>query len=396
MRVRASVRRAGLLLALVVALLAGLGLWLPSRIEGYVNRRIAVRLPEPSERARRLHAASAVVDLHADTLLWGRDPLRRSALGHVDVPRLREGGVALEFFTIVTRVPIGAVVDRADGDDLDAVTLLALLERWPSAALRSPFERALHQARQLGDAVERADGRLHPMLERRDVDRLLALRRRDPQVVGALLGVEGAHALEGDPTRLAPLFEAGVRMVGLAHLFDNAFAGSAQGLEKGGLTEAGRRLVGEMQRRGVIVDLAHASARTIDDVLALGVRAPVVSHTGVRATCDNNRNLSDDQIDRIAAAGGVIGIGFWPTAVCGAEPVHVARALRHVVERVGDRHAALGSDWDGATAVGFDATGLVALTQALLDEGLPERSIRRILGENALRVLRATLPVRPR
>jgi microsomal dipeptidase-like Zn-dependent dipeptidase len=191
---------------------------------------------------------------------------------------------------------------------------------------------------------------------------------------------------------LERLFDAGVRVVGLTHFFDNRFAGSAHGVEQGGLTEAGRSLVVAMESRGVIVDLAHASAETIDDVLELSARPPLVSHTGVRGTCDNARNLSDAQIDRIAAAGGVIGIGFWPTAVCGTRPADIARAMSYVVDRVGDRHVALGSDYDGYTLVGFDVSRLPVLTQALLDEGLSEPSVRRILGGNALRLLRDALP----
>ena len=105
-------------------------------------------------------------------------------------------------------------------------------------------------------------------------------------------------------------------MVGLAHFFDNAVAGSAHGVEKGGLTALGRELVAELEARSMIVDLAHSSARTIDDVLSIATRPVVASHTGVRGVADNARNLPDDQLRGIAATGGMVGIGFWPTA-CG-------------------------------------------------------------------------------
>jgi microsomal dipeptidase-like Zn-dependent dipeptidase len=242
--------------------------------------------------------------------------------------------------------------------------------------------------------VERSDGRLVPIRTRRDLERLLSHRARAPDEVGALLAIEGAHALDGDLDNLSALVDAGVRMVGLAHFFDQEFAGSAHGTEKGGLTPLGRELVRELERRGVLVDLAHSSARTIDDVLAIATRPVVVSHTGVRATCDNPRNLSDDQIRAIAAKGGVIGIGYWATAVCGTRPADIARAIRHVVDVAGDEHAALGSDWDGATTVGFDAAQLPVLTQALLDAGLAPAQVHRVLGENALRVIAAALPER--
>jgi microsomal dipeptidase-like Zn-dependent dipeptidase len=144
----------------------------------------------------------------------------------------------------------------------------------------------------------------------------------------------------------------------------------------------------------VLVDLAHVSPRAIDDALALVRKPVVVSHTGVRGTCDGARNLSDDQLRRIAEHGGVIGIGYWSVAVCGTRPRDVARALVHVVRVAGEDHAALGSDWDGATTVGFDASRLDVLVQALVEEGLGDAAIRKILGENALRVLFATLPER--
>ena len=148
----------------------------------------------------------------------------------------------------------------------------------------------------------------------------------------------------------------------------------------------------EMESLGITADLAHLSAAAIDDVLALATRPTVVSHTGVRGTCDNARNLSDDQIRRIAAGGGVVGIGFWAVAACGLAPADIARAIDHVVRLVGAEHAALGSDYDGATTVGFDVSALPALTQALLDAGLTETEIRRVLGENVLRLLAGNLP----
>ncbi len=380
--------------AAFVTVVVGALVWLAANAERFANRIEMGPLPVVSEEALALHRSSRIVDLHADTLLWSRDLLVDGTIGHVDLPRLERGGVALQVFTLVTRFPVTSNVDRTDGAGLDAITLLAFAHRWPSATRASLESRALFQAERLDAAIERSDGRLVPIRTRRDLERLLAHRARAPDAVGALLGIEGAHALDGDVANLGALVDAGVRMVGLAHFFDQEFAGSAHGLEKGGLTLAGRELVHELERRGVIVDLAHASAHTIDDVLAIAKRPVVVSHTGVRATCDNARNLSDEQIRAIAAQGGLSGIGYWATAVCGTRPADVARAIRHVVELVGDAHVALGSDWDGATSVGFDAAQLPVLTQALLDAGLSEAQVHRILGENALRLISATLPER--
>jgi microsomal dipeptidase-like Zn-dependent dipeptidase len=112
----------------------------------------------------------------------------------------------------------------------------------------------------------------------------------------------------------------------------------------------------------------------------------------VNGTCPGPRTLSDAHVRAIAAGGGVIGIGYFEGVVCGMQPRDVARAIRYVVDRVGDTHVALGSDYDGATRVGFDTSELRVVTQALLDEGLGKASIRRILGGNAWRVLEQNLP----
>ncbi len=181
-------------------------------------------------------------------------------------------------------------------------------------------------------------------------------------------------------------------MVGLAHFFDNAFAGSAHGVAKGGLTGAGRELVAELERRRMIVDVGHASAAAIDDVLAIATRPVVASHTGVRAVCDNQRNLTDDQLRGIAATGGMVGIGFWPTACGGDDAAAIARSIVHAVGVIGADHVGLGSDFDGAVPTPFDVSGLGLLTAALLDEGLDEPTIAAVMGGTAIRLLREALP----
>jgi microsomal dipeptidase-like Zn-dependent dipeptidase len=181
-------------------------------------------------------------------------------------------------------------------------------------------------------------------------------------------------------------------MVGLAHFFDNAFAGSAHGVEKGGLTGAGRELVAELEARRMIVDLAHASAATIDEVLAIATRPVVASHTGVRAVADNARNLTDDQLRGIAATGGMVGIGFWPTACGGEDAASIARSIAHAAAVVGADHVGLGSDFDGAVPVPFDASGMGLVTAALRAEGVDEAAIGRIMGGNAIDLLARSLP----
>jgi microsomal dipeptidase-like Zn-dependent dipeptidase len=177
-----------------------------------------------------------------------------------------------------------------------------------------------------------------------------------------------------------------------SHFFDNDIGGSAHGLVKGGLTPKGKEMIKRMQAKPMIVDLAHASSAVIKDVLAISTRPVIVSHTGVKGTCNNTRNLSDDEVVGIARTGGVIGIGYWERAVCGTDAAAVARAIRYTVNLAGIEHVALGSDFDGAVAAPFDASGLIAVTDALIEQGFSDDEIRLIMGGNALRVLREGLP----
>ena len=142
----------------------------------------------------------------------------------------------------------------------------------------------------------------------------------------------------------------------------------------------------------MLLDVSHASIATIDDVLGIATRPVVASHTGVRGTCESVRNLSDEHLGGIAATGGIVGIGFWPTACCGTDAYAIATSIAHAAAVVGIDHVALGSDFDGAVPTPFDATGLVLLTDALLDVGFDDDAVRRVMGENALRLLAATLP----
>ncbi len=388
-------RARGIALGLAALLCAPFFLVTP---EHFVNQVVPGPLPQVGEAARALHASAVVIDLHADSLLFGRDLLRRSRLGHVDLPRLAEGGVALQIFGAPTRVPLGFNVERTDPARLDLLTLLGA-QRLAPFAWHSPKQRALDLARQLDLLLARAGGALLRVRTRADLDALLAAREQaraqgSPAPIGAALGIEGAQALDGEVENLDALFAAGYRMIGLAHFFDNEFAGSAHGLLRGGLSERGRELVRRMQQRGVIVDLAHASEATVEDVIAQATAPVVVSHGGVRGTCDNPRNLSDAQLRGIARTGGVVGIGYWDTAVCGTGVGEIAAALRYAIARAGVEHVALGSDFDGGTTTRFDTSQLPVLTQALQDSGLGPDAIRKILGGNALRVLREALPER--
>lgn len=347
-----------------------------------------------SDRARAVHDTLMVADLHNDLLLWSRDPLQRYDRGHTDIPRLREGGVGLQVFAAVTQVPRGQSYQGTDAGAPDQIPFLASAQRWPLRTWTSRLERARYQAQKLRRAAAR-DENLLLLRTQSDLDTLLARRTEDSTVMGTLLAVEGLHALEGTVDNVDVLVDAGYRMMSPTHLHDNALGGSSTGLEKGGLSDFGVEVVDRLDARDVTIDLAHASEALIDDVLARTTGPVVASHTGVRATCDSPRNLSDRHIEAIAERGGVIGVGLWDTAVCGSRVEAVAEAMRHVADRVGVEHVALGSDYDGTVSVPFDATGLPLLTEALLAEGFTPQDVEHILGGNVVRVLRDTLPADP-
>jgi microsomal dipeptidase-like Zn-dependent dipeptidase len=344
----------------------------------------------PSARAQALHDSLLVADLHNDLLLWSRDPLERHDYGHTDVPRLRDGGVGLQVFAAVTQSPSDRSYAGTAGDS-DQLPYLVAAQRWPVRTWTSRLERALYQAQKLRRAVAR-DDHLTLLRTRADLDRTLDRRRDAPATMGTLLAIEGLHALEGTAANVDTLVGAGYRMMSLTHLHDNALGGSNTGLEKGGLTQFGEHVLRRMSAQNVLVDLAHASNALIEDVLTRTDAPVVVSHTGVRATCDTPRNLSDRHLRMIAAQDGVVGIGLWESVVCGESAAATARAMRHVATLVGVEHVALGSDYDGTVSVPFDATGLPHLTEALLDAGFSPDEIEQIMGGNVARLLRQTLP----
>ncbi|HJS57429.1 MAG TPA: membrane dipeptidase [Vicinamibacteria bacterium] len=375
-------------LVLLAALVPVLG---PGLVEAHFNE-VAPGFPRPvSEAARRIHETLLVADLHSDALLWGADLAKRRARGHVDLPRLREGRVAIQGFSVVTQTPRGLNYDR-NVPDSDNVTLLALVQLWPPGTWSSLLERALYQAGRLNGLAARSDGRFVVLRTRADLNAFLERRRRETDLVSGFLAIEGAHAMGDDPANVDALFAAGYRMMAPTHFFDNAFGGSAHGATKGGLTAAGREMIRRMEAAGMALDLAHASPATFAEAIAATTKPVVVSHTGVQATCPGPRNLTDEQLRAVAATGGVIGIGFWDSAVCGHDARAIARAIRHAASVAGVEHVAFGSDFDGAVTTPFDAAGMSETTQALLAEGFGEEQIRLIAGDNVVRALRHTLP----
>jgi membrane dipeptidase len=389
-----TVRR--MLVGLLIAIPAGalIFFFAVARIVGArMNRIDDAKAIAVSARADSLHRTLRVVDLHNDLLMWDRDPAARGFTGHTDVPRLVEGNVAVEVFSTVTKTPKGQNYER-NGAESDNITLLAVASRWPRRTWDSRLQRALYEAGKLRHAAAVSEGRLAVVTTAAELARALDYRASTPgiKLVAGILNTEGLQALDGEMANLDTLFAHGFRMAGLAHFFDNEVAGSAHGVVKGGLSPLGRRVVQRMQQLGMIVDLAHVSPRAFDDVLEMARRPVVVSHTGVQATCAGPRNLTDDQLRRLAVNGALIGIGFWDGAVCDLAPRAIARAIRHAANVAGLSHIALGSDWDGATTVAFGADQVAQVTEALLQEGFSPPEIRAVMGENAIRFLMENLP----
>lgn len=360
-----------------------------------VDRRMNTVIPGPgvpvSTEAAALHTSATVVDLHADALLWPRDLNDRHANGHVDLPRLKEGHVAIQVFSVVTKTPRGINYDR-NTDETDNITLLALAERYPPRAWRSLRERARWQATRFDRMAAASNGALRPVRSVTDLFSVLTARQGGSEAIGGILATEGLHPAEGVVTNIDTLFAAGFRIFGLTHFFDNELGGSAHGVSHAGLTPFGRAAIERARALGAIIDVAHASPAMVDDVLRSGIPALVVSHTGVQGTCPGPRNLSDDQLRAIAARGGLVGIGFWDGAICEVTPASFARAVKHAITIGGEDFVALGSDFDGATRMPIDASGLPQLTQAMLQEGLTAAQVRKVLGENAVAFFQRHLP----
>ena len=329
-----------------------------------------------SPEARALHAAHPAIDLHADTLMWARwvgydlhkrheTPLPKGAIGgHVDLPRMREGGMGAQFFGLVS-LPVtknSQGLARVIDEQIDA--LEGAIARNPSAL------RLVKTAAEI-DACEKEGA------------------------IGALLGIEGAHALEGSLDRLDAFARRGVRYLGISHFSANHAAFPAYGRGKDdsrGLTSFGKELVERCEANGVIVDLAHINRKGFLDACAMAKQSPIVSHTGVLGAFEHWRNIGDDQLKAVADKGGVVGVIFCPKFLGAVGIDAVVAHFKHILDVVGEDVPALGSDWDGFIVPTYelkDPVGLPLLTDALLAAGISERVIGKILRENVMRVLAA-------
>jgi membrane dipeptidase len=330
-----------------------------------------------SDEAQRIHAEAIVVDLHADTpslMRVGYDfgkrhhpPLPRAAFGvHVDLPRMKDGGQAAQMFGLVS---------------------FPYRKKGLAAVIHKQIDLVEKTATRLADELVIA----------RSADDLVAAHRAGKR--SALLSIEGAHALEGDLANAEVFARRGVRSLGLLHFTVNEVGAPAYG--KGsdrdrGLTDFGRDLVDELDRLGVLVDLAHINRGGFLEAAARTRKPPIVSHTGVAGVQPHWRNIDDDQIRAVADKGGCIGVIFAPRYL-GADGVdRVVEHLLHIRDIGGDETPALGSDWDGLVTPPSDLRDprdLPVLTQALLDRGVPAEAIKKMLGGNVLRVLAAVEPL---
>ncbi len=321
-----------------------------------------------------VHSGAFVADAHADSLLWNRDLNERSRRGHADFPRLLEAGVRLQCFTIVTRgLPF-----------VGGFALLAAWNGWPREARRGEWARAGYQIAALERACERSGGRVSIVLSRADLARNAAEGR-----LSAVLGVEGAHALEGEPGRVETLWARGVRFMSLTHLSNSEVGGSSFHLfRERGLTALGKKILAKMAAVGMTVDLAHASRTLIEEVLA-GPEVPLFcSHTGVQAVTRMWRNLPDHVLEQIAARGGVVGIVLAREYLGGDTLDHFVRHLEHAIGVAGEDHVGLGSDFDGMIHLPRpmrDATDLKLITRALLERGHPPERVHKVMGQNVRR-----------
>lgn len=378
-----------------VAIIAGAIVFfgfLPAYVEDTSNNVIEHDAHSVSEEAAALHKTLIVGDLHADPLLWSRDLNERGTRGQVDVPRLIDGNVALQVFTAVTKSPAGQNYDNNSAEAFDNITLLAIGQLWPLRTWGSLFERALYQAEKLHEFEANSGGRLKIIKTKADLEAVLTAKADGQDIVGGILGIEGAHPLEGDLSKIDPIFDAGHRVFGLHHFFDNELGGSLHGQGNQGLSDFGRAVVEELERRPVVVDLAHSSPQVALEVMEMTDMPLIVSHTGLHGFCPVKRNYPDDLMKAIAATGGVIGMGYWADVTCGdITPRGIAKMIKAAVDTVGEDHVSLGSDYDGSVETAFDTSELAALTSGLMAEGLSEVQIRKVMGDNMVRVFRERL-----
>ena len=340
-----------------------------------------------SNVSEKLHNSLFIADLHSDTLLWSRNPEKRWKRGHVDLPRLREGGVNLQVFSAVTKSPRGLNFDANSAGAPDDISLLVKAQLWPRRTWNSIFERAIYQAQRLKKLESNPRNNLLIVKNKADIE------NTDTKIL-ALLLTEGSHPLEGKIENIKNLYNAGYRAMGLQHFFDNELGGSLHGKSQSGLTNFGREAVLEMERMNIMIDVAHSSKNTVEDVLNT-IEGPIfISHGGTISGCKKtvNRNLPDKILKEISNRGGILGIGYFDGAICDITPKGIAKEIIHAMSIMDENSVALGSDFDGTVTTSIDTSELSAITYQLLEQGLSETQIRKVMGENVRDFFLRNLP----
>ena len=327
------------------------------------------------ELALRLHREALVVDTHCDTIMQlmpqqgrGAPPPRRlgerSDRGHIDLPRLVEGGVDCQTFAIYT-------------------------------GRRENQPGALRTALQMVDVFDRECAANEGLIHVRSYDEILSANEAGR--VAALLSIEGAEPLMGDLGLLRIFYKLGVRMLSLTWNWRTPFAdGLSAKRAESRLTDLGVEALREMERLGIVYDVSHLSDSCFWDVVDVKEGPFIASHSNCRAVCDHPRNLTDDMIRALADRGGVMGMNFAPAFV-DKEKATVERLVNHIdhiVDLVGVDHVGLGSDFDGigSTPEGLeDVSKMSNITRELVRRGYSDEEIEKILGGNHLRVLKEVM-----
>jgi len=345
-----------------------------------------------SDEAQKLYnSLDFISDLHCDALLWNRNLIKKNDFGQVDIPRMIDANMAIQAFTIVTKSPKGQNFDQNSSSSDQLTPLFIGQGRMPKAWFNLTG-RAISQCEALHKFEKESEGEFRIIKSVADLEQFLSDRKNNKNITSGYLGIEGMHALSGKLENVQVLYDHGVRMMAPTHFFDNKLGGSAHGVSKEGLTDFGKQVIKKMESLNMIVDIAHSSPKLIDDVLVMTTRPIVSSHTGVNGTCNSVRNLSDKHINGIAKTGGLIGIAMFETAVCGIDAAATARAIKYTIELVGVEYVALGSDFDGSVTIPFDVTGLPLIVEELINLGVSNTDIRKVMGGNVKRFMLKNLP----
>jgi membrane dipeptidase len=289
---------------------------------------------------------------------------KRAKIGHVDIPRLIEGGVDCQVFAIGAARVI-----------------------FPPRAVKTGLQMIDIFYRE----CEKNSEAITPVFCHGDI-----LKAHAEGKIAALLAVEGGEVIGGDTGVLRMFYRLGVRMFSLVYHRSELADGASQNRTEGGLTTLGLEVAEEIQRLGIVVDVSHLNDAGFWDLMDVMKKPLIASHSSCRALCDHPRNLTDEQIEAMAEKGGVIGVNFAPNFIhpVKATVERVVDHIDHIVELVGVDHVGLGSDFDGisTTPDGLDdVTHMPNVTKVLVKRGYSEGEAKKILGENHLRVFKRVI-----